>query len=157
MCSPSPSPLFSPLHCTQTTYSNLRALQPVRRVSCGNGNGLAVCLPLRAVVTSTVTDHTLSVFSITHDGTFPLAHTLGGLGQGPLQFNFGGAVINSGYLCFTCPLNGLYPTVLVTEDANDRVQEVDTVTRSHVGYLYPPGAICGPRAVAASHKYIAVR
>ena len=47
------------------------------------------------------------------------------------------------------------PTLLVADIGNDRVQEVDVVDRVHVGYLYPPGAIAGPRAVAASQTTIA--
>ena len=39
---------------------------------------------------------------------------------------------------------------------NHRVQEVDVVDRVHVGYLYPPGTLKGPRGVAASATHIAV-
>jgi hypothetical protein len=44
----------------------------------------------------------------------------------------------------------------VAEHGNDRVQEVDVATQSHVGFLCPPGTLLGPRGVAASPVYIAV-
>lgn len=64
---------------------------------------------------------------------------------------------------------GMY-TLLVTEAGNDRVQELavvrgglaavmDVTTQvevTHVGWLYPPGAVLGPRGVAASQDLIAV-
>ena len=68
------------------------------------------------------------------------------------------AQVYSGGLCFTCASagSGVRPTVLVAEHGNNRVQEVDVVKGTHVGYLGPDGGLLGPFAVAASPTLIAV-
>jgi hypothetical protein len=88
-------------------------------------------------------------------------------GNGALRFSFQQAGGMSGFMCFTAPVLDLAPTLLVAEAGNDRVQEVGVVPGegkgvclgmglAHVGYLYPPGTVLGPRAVAASSTTIAV-
>jgi hypothetical protein len=44
----------------------------------------------------------------------------------------------------------------VAEHGNNRVQEVDVMAQSHIGYLCRPGTIAGPRAVTASPSLVAV-
>ncbi len=44
----------------------------------------------------------------------------------------------------------------VAEHGNNRVQEVDVMAQAHVGFLCKPGAVQGPRAVAASPTLVAV-
>jgi hypothetical protein len=56
-------------------------------------------------------------------------------------------------ICFTLADQ---PTLLVADDGNNRVQEVDVVSFSHVGYLHHPDVVKRPRAVAASRAHIAV-
>jgi hypothetical protein len=100
-------------------------------------------MALRTIVVSSSDNDTLHLFTIGPDGAIAPAGTLGGPGSGPLQFNFGGGVIK---MAFTVPApssvpGAARPTLLVADCGNDRVQEVDVVTRAHVGYLCPPGTL----------------
>jgi hypothetical protein len=88
--------------------------------------------------------------------------TLGGAGSvAPMQFEFEFPLFYySGYLALTPPTpttasgsssgSGARPLLLVTDAGHDAVHLVDVVGRAHAGYLAPPGAIAGPRGVAAS-------
>lgn len=115
---------------------------------CARGGGVAVCVPLRRLVTSSSHDSTLSIFEIQPDNTFVLLTIIGSKGRGPLQF---ASFACSGRMCFTVGSNR--PTLLVTEADNDRVQEVDVMTPAHVGF---PIRMPGPCGVAASASLFAV-
>ncbi len=131
----------------------------VTAVACGKyPKAIAVCMALRTIVINSNTDNTLHLFTIGPDGGIAPAGTLGGPGSGPLQFKFDGKVIK---MAFTVPApssgpGAARPTLLVVDCGNQRVQEVDVVTRAHVGYLCPPGTLKDPRGVAASRTHIAV-
>jgi hypothetical protein len=67
---------------------DLGSLQSDVRVPCGTGVGIAVCVPLRRLVTSNCMDetsamNTISVFAMEEDGTFPLLGKLGTKPDGP--------------------------------------------------------------------------
>lgn len=124
----------------------------------GWGYGLAVCSLLRCLVVSDGENNSLAVFKVRANGTFVLLHVIGCSGAGPLQFAFGDddtdgwhIGCDSGFMCFT--VGGVAPTLLVTEAGNDRVQEVDVLARTHVGF---PVTVARPRGVAASASLIAV-
>lgn len=124
----------------------------------GWGGGLAVCWSLRRLVVSRVVpggegcNVYLKIYALEREGAQWL-RDLGTWGEGPLQFrkNFKG--ICPGMICFTLADQ---PTLLVADDGNNRVQEVDVVSFSHVGYLHHPDIVKRPRAVAASRAHIAV-
>jgi hypothetical protein len=119
--------------------------------------GLAVSSVLRIIAISSSSSQNLSMFGINVDGTITAAAVFGGGGSGPLQFNMGNSSGTiSGMLAFTegstTPIG--VPTLLVTEGSNNRVQEINVLTRSHIGYL--PGSIYDPHGVAANKSRIAV-
>jgi hypothetical protein len=131
----------------------------ITTLPCGKGPvAIAVCVALRTIVVNSNKKNILHLFTIGTDGVIAPAGTLGGLGSGPLQFNFDRKIIK---MAFTVPApssgpGAARPTLLVADGGNDRVQEVDVVTRAHVGYLCPPGTLKRPRGVAASRAHIAV-
>jgi hypothetical protein len=106
---------------------------------------MAVSTALGVVVVSSL--HKLTVFSLSP--SFPMMHELGSEGVGKGQFK------TPHYMCFT-PWGA--NTLLVAEQAGDRVQEVDVMKREHVA-LWCVGAGCevvGPRGVAACMTHVAV-
>ena len=140
-----------------------------------------MCASLGLLATLSSSDCFITLFSIGPDNRLTPAGTLGRAGVGPLQFHFShrdkltftaasaGSAAGAGAGALTgCEPSATTacaarsgprpptPTLLVTEFKNDRVQEVDVVAGTHVGFLYAPGLIDGPRGVAASHRHIAV-
>jgi hypothetical protein len=93
-------------------------------------------------------------------GGLRLVCTLGGAGSpAPMQFMFKDDDGYSGYLAFappatttttSCSSSSTSPLLLVTDPGHDAVHLVDVVSRSHAGYVAPPGSLSGPRGVAAS-------
>jgi hypothetical protein len=132
--------------------------------------GMAVSVALQRVVTSNAVDNTLSVYQLapppygpagTPPATLRLIGVLGGPSAPPAMrfaFNCGGGA--SGFLCFSVPTDGTGPLLLVADAGNDAVHFVDVISGTHQGHLCSkelPGTLPGPRAVAASAKFIAVR
>lgn len=134
----------------EPALANLKLVTALRGV--GPGRGMAVCVPLRRLVTSNDHNLTLTLFTIRPDGTFALQCTIGGKGRGPLQFATDQYM--SGWMCFT--VGSDVPTLLVTDAGNDRVHELDVSDArapAHVGF---PIRVLGPRGVAASASLLAV-
>jgi hypothetical protein len=117
--------------------------------------GVAISATLRLLATMQRPDRRLQLFAIGDGGHLTPAGALGGWGTGPLQFGKRGGEGEDFKLAFTC-VPGATPTLLVPEWGNSRVQEVDVVTRTHAGDLYPAGSLPRPRGVATSHAHIAV-
>jgi hypothetical protein len=67
-----------------------------------------------------------------------------------MQFQFFDGYGDSGYLAFTPSGSGDYPLLLVTDAGHNAVHVIDVVQKTHQGYVAAPGAIAGPRSVAAS-------
>ena len=78
--------------------------------------------------------------------------TLGGQGDGPLQFDFGKGDV--GWLCFLQRAPGVHH-LLVSEGANHRIQEIDVLGRRHVAFLFAD-LLSNPRGVSAAADLIAV-
>ncbi len=78
-------------------------------------------LPLARVVTSDYYDYTLWLFALLPGGSLEHLSTVGGRGDGPLQFMFTFSGGESGSMAFT---EGPLSTLLVTDAGNHRVQEV---------------------------------
>ena len=119
--------------------------------------GVAVCMPLRLVVTGSLSRNHLLSFDVGCDGVLTARGTLGCEGRGPLQFSFG-QVASMTFLAWpsATATSRPHPTLLVCEWENERVQEVDVVVGAHVGFLTPEGALPCPTGVAASLRHIAV-
>jgi hypothetical protein len=162
-----PCPLkHAPQACSPPSLVHLDALVPLPALAtaCGPGYGVAVCTAFGLLVTSNREDNTLIVFalpssldSISGTGTgLPLVCTLGGAGSpAPMQFEFNdGSYRYSGWMAFTGPPTS--PLLLVTDVGHDAVHVIDVVGRVHVGYVAAPGAIAGPRGVAARGSLVAV-
>jgi hypothetical protein len=129
-----------------------------------HGFGLAVCPTLGLAVTSGV-DNTLWVYTVpscvkVEASMKGLNHVyaLGGPGSpAPMRFRFvagRGAKDTSGWMAFSSP-----PTshrLLVTDAGLDAVHVIDVVGKLHVGYVAAPGAVAGPRGVAARGSLVAV-
>ncbi len=137
---------------------------PALKTNVGLGEGgMAVCPTLGLLVTSSHSGNTLSVFALPRSsgaGTcasgagLSLVCTLGGAGSpAPMRFKFwdGGF---SGWMAFTGPATARL--LLVTNAGHDAVHVIDVVGRVHVGYVAAPGAIDGPRGVAARGSLVAV-
>lgn len=92
---------------------------------------------------------TLSIFDTTDSAEGAISHiaTLGGVGKGPLQFQFAAGDGSSGGICFS-PSSPR--ELLVADHGNNRVQVVDVVSHSYLWDFCGPGTVKGPRAVAAS-------
>jgi hypothetical protein len=124
------------------------------QVECGRGAGLAVCHLLRLVVTSDSHANTLTVFRlpVTVDPEvmegMELARvcTLGDASCPPrMRFKF---TEETESLAFTGPATARL--LLVTDAGNNAVHVVRVGSRSHVGYVAPPGLLRRPRCVASS-------
>ncbi len=114
-------------------------------MSCPVGKGMAVCTALGVVVVSSL--HKLTVYSLAPG--FPMMHKFGTQGVDKGQFK------SPFHMCFT-PWGA--NTVLVAEQAGNRVQEVDVMKREHVAF-WCVGAgreVVGPRGVAACMTHVAV-
>ena len=142
---------------------------PAFKTECGHsGDGLAVCPTLGLLVTSSWNDNTLSVFTLpstplpascTSSSTgagLTLVCTLGGASSpAPMQFKFlDEARYASGRMVFTGPASSRL--LLLTDAGHDTVHVIDVVVEVHVGYVAAPGAIAGPRGVAARGSLVAV-
>jgi hypothetical protein len=71
----------------------------------------------------------------------------------PMQFKFSDGDL-SGWMAFTGPATSRL--LLVTDAGHDAVHVIDVVGGVHVGYVAAPGAIAGPRGVAARGSLAAV-
>jgi hypothetical protein len=116
-----------------------RPLSRAAGAQCGSGYGVTVCPELGVIVTSNPFMGTLTVFRIVPPATgsgaagpgqdtggrspaacaFPLLHTFGGPGKGPLEF------ARPGYMCAMTREGRT--SVLVAEWGNNRAQEVDVL------------------------------
>lgn len=128
-----PPPPCSPARC-----------RAVGDVPCGEGVGVAVSAVLGLIVTTSLESHSMSIFEA--NAPFALLEVVGHEGDGPLEFR------SPGRLCFTA--RGA-ATVLVTDTGNNRVQEVNVVSRRHVA-TWGAGLLHSPRGVAASTTMVAV-
>jgi hypothetical protein len=80
---------------------DLATSRHVTTVECGEGVGLAVSPALRLIMTSNA-DDTISAYELpVAPPGFTCLGTWGSTGPGLLQFNFGGGVGQSGWMCFT--------------------------------------------------------
>jgi hypothetical protein len=145
---------------------------PSLRTNVGKEMGMAVCPTLGLLVTSNTGDNTLSVFALPRTigagagagagggAGCDLARvcTLGGAGSpAPMQFKFWDSSYTgrtSGWMAFTGPASARL--LVVTDAGHDAVHVIDVAGRVHVGYVAAPGAIDGPRGVAARGSLVAV-
>ncbi len=133
------------------------------KTACGRGVGLAVCPALGLLVTSSAAANTLSVFTLPpsiaagaegRSGLVPVC-TLGGASSpAPMQFKFVYKAYSSGWMAFTGPAT--VRLLVVTDAGHHAVHVIDVAGRVHVGYVAAPGAIAGPRGVAARGSMLAV-
>jgi hypothetical protein len=65
-----------------------------------------------------------------------------------------GYYYSSGWMAFTGPAT--VRLLVVTDAGHDAVHVIDVAGRAHVGYVAAPGAIAGPRGVAARGSLVAV-
>ncbi len=147
---------------------------PALTTRCGWGAGMAACPTLGLLVTSNHDDNTLSVFALPHSsGAGAGAGAGAGVGAGagagagaglarvctlggasspaPMQFKF---IEGGGWMAFTGPATSRL--LLLTDAGHDAVHVIDVTGRVHVGYVAAPGAIAGPRGVAARGCLVAV-
>ncbi len=143
---------------------------PALKTKVGRGGGgLAVCPTLGLLVTSSHSGNTLSVFALSSSGAGASADagagaglarvcTLGGAGSpAPMRFKFWDHQWDGGFsawMAFTGP--AISRLLLVTDAGHDAVHVIDVVSQVHVGYVAAPGAIDGPRGVAARGSLVAV-
>lgn len=132
---------------------NISRPRLVGRVVCRPGLGAAVSTILGRLVVSNYDDGSLSVFALGPNNTFLPLGTLGGVGTGPLHFDFSSGYGYSGLMAFTA--HPTAPTLLVTDHGNDRVVEVDVLSLSYMASLFV-GEAYGARGVATSPSFIAV-
>ncbi len=135
---------------------------PSLKTTCGTGLGMAVCPTLGLLVTSN-RNNTLSVFALPRSigagagagAGLALVCTLGGASSpAPMQFKFLDEDGSSGSMAFTGPATSRL--LLLTDAGHDAVHVIDVVGRVHAGYVAAPGAIGGPRGVAARGSLAAV-
>ena len=126
---------------------------------------MAACPSLGLLVTSDISNDTLSVWSLPNGAEtgigseLVLEYTLGGRGSpASMQFDFASGVGFSGYLAFTPQVVAadISHLLLVTDHGHDVVHVVDVVSRAHAGYVAAPRSISGPRGVAATGDLVAI-
>ena len=146
---------------------------PALRTRCGQGVGMAVCTTLGLLATSAANTNLVNVFSLpcssglgasagagaaagaAASGGLTLVCTLGSaFTPAPMQFHFHDGVSASGCLAFTGPATSRL--LLVTDAGHGAVHVVDVNGRLHMGYVAAPGAVAGPRGVAARGSLVAV-
>jgi hypothetical protein len=139
----------------------LGSLQPVTAVACGKGMGLAASPALGLLVTSNLTDDTISAFEL-RPPEYRRLGTWGGRGFGPLQFMFSGDSISGG-LCFTVPADAASapPLLLVASHGSDCVAVLDVRGVAAGGAPVPAGTFgagnaAAPRCVTAVAALVAV-
>jgi hypothetical protein len=121
----------------------------------GLGFGLAACPALGLLVISHCSSNSVSVFALSSSGAgagagagagLALVCTLGGAtSPAPMRVQVRGA---SGWMAFTGPTTSRL--LLLTDAGHDAVHVIDVVGGVHVGHVAAPGAIAGPRGVAAN-------
>ncbi len=133
---------------------------PALKTRCGSGFGMAACPTLGLLVTSDHKDNTLSVFALPRSSGagagagagLALVCTLGGASSpAPMRFKFSSG---GGWMAFTGPATSRL--LLLTDAGLDTVHVIDVVGRVQAGYVAVPGAIAGPRGVAARGTLVAV-
>jgi hypothetical protein len=128
---------------------------------------MAVCPALGLLVTSTVEDDTVSVFTLPStedifaragvDVGLAYVCTLGGaFSPAPMQFAFYDGDGPSGCMAFTPVHVTSAQLLLVTDAGHDAVHVINVAGRVHAGYVAAPGTISGPRGVAARGSLVAV-
>jgi hypothetical protein len=141
---------------------------PALKAQCGVGYGMAACPTLGLLVTTDYFCNTLSVFTLpplealaSHgsgagaSAGLALACTLGGAtSPAPMKFLFLDGHGPSGWMAFTGPPSSRL--LLVTDAGQAAVHVIDVAGQVHVGYVAAPGAIAGPRGVAARGSLVAV-
>ena len=144
---------------------------PTLKTQCGPGRGfgMAVCPTLGLLVTSNLDDNSLTVFALPgciKPGTdggggvgLTRVCTLGGdWSPAPMQFKFQDEFCEvswpSGFVAFMGPATSRL--LLATDAGHNAVHVIDVAGRVHVGYVATPGAIAGPRGVAATGSLVAV-
>ena len=125
---------------------------------------MAACPALGLLVTSNTDYNTLSVFALPRSSGagagagagLALVCTLGGASSpAPMQFKFlDEHRYSSGWMTFTGPATSRL--LLLTAAGHDAVHVIDVAGRVHAGYVAAPGAIAGPRGVAARGSLVAV-
>jgi hypothetical protein len=136
------------------TLAECRCVGEVRTPPYPSGIAVSAVLGILAVSSW---EGVVSLFTMSPSGGFVpkavLGNEDGGSTGSMLEFDCGAG----DKLAFTVPADShARPTLLVAESRNHRVQEVDVISCTWVGYLYPPGAIRGPCGLAATARYIAV-
>jgi hypothetical protein len=125
---------------------------------------MAACPVLGLLVTSNFIDNTLSVFALPRSSGagagagvgagLARVCTLGGaFSPAPMQFQFWDGK-SSGWMAFTGPATSRL--LLLTDAGHDAVHVIDVAGRVHAGFMAAPGAILGPRGVAARGSLVAV-
>ena len=133
-----------------------------RAAGCGAGTGLAVYPQLGMFVTAG--ENTLDLWRLPYPGHAPLGvHSMtmtcmGAIGPDsdpPVEFKFacdGGydAGFSGSLACVPAPRAADSRLLLVTDHVLGAVHIVDVLSRTHTGFLAPPGSVDGPCGVAAT-------